>query len=88
LLKGQGALGQRCCLDLILIRDVQIRFETWLPYGVDYMDPYTSVLVGMGRGPEVPVVTTQEELEERLTAVVLQRKEERERVFHTRKDAE
>jgi len=52
------------------------------------MDPYTSVLVGMGRGPEVPVVTTQEELEERLTAVVLQSKEERERVFHTRKDAE
>lgn len=62
-------------------------FKPTFPYGVDETNPYIRVLVEMGRGPEVPLVTTQDELEEYLTAIVLGGKETRGRVFLTREDA-
>ncbi|KAJ3563362.1 hypothetical protein NP233_g8988 [Leucocoprinus birnbaumii] len=61
-------------------------FRPSFPEGIGNTNPYVNILVNMGRGPDVPLVTTQDELEEILTIVVLEGKETRGRVFLTKED--
>jgi hypothetical protein len=51
------------------------------PRGICNVNLYTHVLEELGRGPEVPAVTTQEEFDAYFTAMVLDDKETRGRVF-------
>ncbi|KXN82371.1 hypothetical protein AN958_02628 [Leucoagaricus sp. SymC.cos] len=48
---------------------VQDQSFKYLPHGIGKVDLYANVLEDMGRGPEIPVITTQDEIDARLTTM-------------------